>query len=248
MKTTKQFYQFLIAVLIFCALILFSVLTVNAAEGSPSVGSEATPAAEPQDSELPPDIFDDHCDGGASCPGRVFSDMPKVSHWSHLPIDWALTHHITGGTGANTFSPNKSCTRAEIVMFLWRALGSRQPSITSCSFTDVKSSAYYYTAVLWAAENGVVGGTSATTFSPNRICTRAQTVTFLWAAAGRPTPEEGGTNFRDVSANAYYRDAVRWASQNAITSGVSNNQFNPDGECSRCQVVTFLYRLMKLGE
>ena len=124
------------------------------------------------------------------------------------------------------------------------ALGDIYADRNSEFFDRSRSFACY----MKAAENGVVGGTSATTFSPNRICTRAQTVTFLWAAAGRPTPEEGGTDFRDVSANAYYRDAVLWASQNAITSGVSNNQFNPDGECSRCQVVTFLYRLMKLGE
>lgn len=198
-----------------------------------------------KESELPPDIFDRPCPGGASCPGKVFRDMPGTNHWSHNPIDWAITRRITAGTSATTFSPGETCTRAQIVTFLWRAFGSQSPSVSTCPFTDVRTDAYYYRALLWAYGKRIVSGTTPTTFGPNKRCSRAQTVTFLWAAAGRPTPTQQVCPFRDVSTGAYYAQAVLWATQKGITAGVSPTEFNPTGACKRAQVVTFLYRMFQ---
>lgn len=150
-----------------------------------------------------------------------------------------MENDITNGTSATTFSPNMSCTRAQMVTFLWRAAGS--PKATGNNpFTDLDSSAYYYDAVLWAIENGVTNGTSATTFSPDATVTRGQTVTFLYRANG--SPAASGNSFADVSADSYYADAVAWAVAEAITNGTGDNTFSPDADCTRGQIVTFLYR------
>ena len=120
------------------------------------------------------------CDGGRGCPGRVFTDMPKKGNWAHDAIDWAIVNEITAGTTATTFSPGSQCTRGQVVTFLWRAVGSPEPKTTNSPFTDVKQSAFYYRAMLWAVENGVTTGTGTTTFTPAGDCTRAQVVTFLY--------------------------------------------------------------------
>ena len=168
-----------------------------------------------------------------------FTDVPSGAYYEDA-VAWAVENGITSGTSETTFSPDASCTRAQMVTFLWRAAGSPKAGGSS-PFTDVSADAYYYDAVLWAVENGITAGTSATTFSPDAAVTRAQTVTFLWRAAG--APKAGDSNpFADVSADAYYYDAVLWAVENGITSGTSATAFSPNADCTRAQIVTFLFR------
>ena len=134
-----------------------------------------------------------------------------------------------------------TCTRAQMVAFLWRAEGSPEPASANCPFTDVAQNAYYYKAVLWAVEQGITAGTSATTFGSDDIVTRGQAVTFLWRAAGKP--ETTTTNpFADVTTDAYYYDAVLWAVEKGVTAGTSATTFSPSAPCNRAQIVTFLYR------
>lgn len=152
---------------------------------------------------------------------------------------------MTAGTSATTFGPNDGCTRAQVVTFLWRAAGQPEPTGSRNPFTDVSSSAYYYKAVLWAVENGITAGTSATTFSPDGTCTRAQIVTFLWRYEGMPAPASAGNSFVDVPTGAYYEKAVLWAAESNVTAGTSATTFSPDSTCTRAQVVTFLYRDVK---
>ena len=175
------------------------------------------------------------------CCSIVFKDAPPKKHWSHLAIDWALAHGVTDGTSYSTFSPNKTCTRAQVVTFLWRTSGS-PTSNTENPFDDVKSSSYYYNALLWAIENGITNGTSETKFSPDQECTRAQIITMLWRMVDSPKPENQETRFQDVNENMYYATAVKWALENGITSGTSPTTFSPDAKCTRAQIVTFLYR------
>jgi len=156
---------------------------------------------------------------------------------------WAAENGITGGTSATTFSPAVTCTRAQTVTFLWRAAGSPEPEGTNMPFTDVASDAYYYDAVLWAIENGITVGTSATTFSPDATVTRAQNVTFLWRWAESPAVEAANP-FTDVAANMYYHDAVLWAADAGITAGTTATTFSPNDPCLRSQIVTFLYRYL----
>lgn len=156
---------------------------------------------------------------------------------------WAVEKGVTSGTSGTTFSPNADCTRAQIVTFLWPAAGSPTPKSKESAFTDVVAGSYYETAVQWAVENGITSGTSATTFSPNATCTRAQTVTFLWRS--QKSPADGAANsFTDVADGTYYTDAVKWAVKNGITSGTSSTTFSPNADCSRAQIVTFLYRCL----
>ena len=145
--------------------------------------------------------------------------------------------------GDNRFEPQTTCTRGQIVTFLWRAKGEPEPSSNYNPFRDVSESDYYYKAVLWAVENGITTGTSATTFAPNAGCTRAQVATFLWRAEGKPS-SSAANPFTDVNTSAYYGTAVLWAVENGITDGIGNNQFAPDMTCTRGQIVTFLYRAM----
>ena len=174
-------------------------------------------------------------------PGTGFVDVPTNAYYADA-VKWAVENGVTEGTSANTFSPDMSCTRAQMVTFLWRAAGSPAPKSTVNPFTDVQSGAYYYDAVLWAVEQGITSGTSATTFAPDVICTRAQAVTFLYRAAGSPAVTGG--SFADVAADAYYADAVAWAVSENITAGTGGNLFSPDVACTRAQIVTFLYRYM----
>lgn len=171
-------------------------------------------------------------------PTLAFTDVDKTAYY-YDAVAWAVENGITNGTSAATFSPNASCTRAQMMTFLWRAAGS--PKATGSNpFTDVSTNAYYYDAVLWAVENGITNGTSDTTFSPGITVTRGQTVTFLWRADNSPVVSS--SSFVDVPANAYYTEAVAWATASGITNGTSATTFSPDNACTRGQIVTFLYR------
>ena len=169
---------------------------------------------------------------------KGFNDV-KPGDYFYDAVNWAVEKGITTGTSATTFSPNASCTRAQIVTFLWRASGSPEPKTASNPFTDVAANAYYCKAVLWAVENGITTGTSATTFSPNAPCTRAQGVTFLWRAKAA----SAAASFTDVASDAYYAPAVAWAAEQNVTGGVGNGLFSPDTTCTRAQNVSMLYRL-----
>lgn len=164
--------------------------------------------------------------------------------WSDYYYDavlWAVENGITIGTGDGIFSPDMKCTRAQAVTFLWRAAGSPAPVNSDMPFTDVAPGSYYYDAVLWAVENDITKGTDSTTFSPDMACTRAQIVTFLWRSQSAPVVYASNP-FEDVTATAYYADAVLWAVENGITKGTSDISFSPEAICTRAQIVTFLYR------
>lgn len=169
-----------------------------------------------------------------------FVDVLPGSYY-YDAVRWAVENDITSGTSDDLFSPDAACTRAQVITFLWRATGSPQPVSRSNPFTDVPSNAYYRDAVLWAVEQGITNGVSATRFDPDATVTRGQTVAFLYRAAGRPSVS-GSSVFHDVDAGAYYEDAVTWAYQKDITGGTSSSQFSPDTACTRAQIVTFLYR------
>lgn len=195
----------------------------------PTDPSEPSEPEEPTDPILPP----------VTPPS--FTDVPSDAYYSDA-VAWAVSKGITTGTGGGQFSPNASCTRAEMVTFLWRAAGSPAPS-GGGRFTDVPSDAYYHDAVLWAAQQGITTGTGAGIFDPAAIVTRAQTVTFLYRFAGSPDIS-GGSAFGDVASGTYYTDAVSWAVANGITNGNGPNSFGPAADCSRGQIVTFLFRHM----
>ena len=170
----------------------------------------------------------------------VFADVSADAYY-YEAVKWAADKGITGGIGDSLFAPNQSCTRAQIVTFLWRAAGSPEPKALS-SFADVPADAYYAKAVAWAVENGITEGTSDTTFAPGTICTRAQGAALLYRAAGSPAVS-GSAAFTDVPADAYYADAAAWAEQKGITGGIGNGLFGPHNNCTRAQIVTFLYRM-----
>ena len=180
-------------------------------------------------------------------PAFRFDDVKDPGMFYYEPVYWAFNAkpQITNGTDAAHFSPNTTCTRAQIVTFLWRANGCPEPTGTKNPFTDVKPQAYYYKAVLWAVEKGITNGVSATAFGPDRGCTRGQVVTFQWRAGGQQEPKAADNPFTDVKSDAYYYKAVLWAVENGITNGTSPDRFSPDKTCTRGQIVTFLYRDMK---
>ena len=175
---------------------------------------------------------------------NFFVDVPADAYYYDAVL-WAAENGITGGVDDTHFAPNATCTRAQAVTFLWRAAGSPAPKSSENPFTDVKAGSYYYDAVLWAVENGITNGTSATTFSPNATCSRAQIVTFLWRSQKSPVSDSVNP-FTDVAADAYYNTAVLWAAENGITGGTSATTFSPNNDCTRAQIVTFLFRC--LGE
>ena len=181
----------------------------------------------------------------------VFVEEVKVSPFQDVPIDayyyeavkWAQKKGITGGIGNDLFGPYQSCTRAQIVTFLWRAAGSPEPEGAAAGMTDVAAGSYYEKAVAWAIENGITTGTADGLFAPDASCTRAQGMTFLFRAS--KASADGVPAFSDVAADAYYAEAVKWATDNGITTGVGGGKFNPNGTCTRAQIATFLYRYMK---
>lgn len=171
-------------------------------------------------------------------PEKLFADVSAEEYY-YEAVKWASENGVTGGIGENLFGANLPCTRAQIVTFLWRAAGS--PELKGMSgFVDVSADAYYAKAVAWAVEQGIVSGTSATTFNPDAVCTRAQSVAFLYRAFGEKVNKAAG--FSDVSADAYYADAVAWAVENGVASGIGGGLFAPDQNCARGQIVAFLYR------
>ena len=172
----------------------------------------------------------------------VFVDVATGSYYEDA-VDWAVENGITNGVSSNMFAPDDPCTRAQIVTFLWRAAGSPAPKSMS-SFTDVPADAFYAKAVAWAVENGITSGTGEGKFSPNAICTRAQSVTFLYRASGSPAVS-GSAEFSDVSTTAFYADAVAWAAKKGITTGIGGGLFGSDNDCTRSQIVTFLWRCKK---
>ena len=180
-----------------------------------------------------------------------FTDMPDPSHWAYDAIVWAYTSNpqITSGTSATTFSPDATLTRAEAMTFLWAAAFKPQPASGSNPFADVPDDAFYHDAVLWAVQNGITGGTSATTFSPMDTVSVGQMLTFLWAFAGRPQSYFTQNPFSDVGNTVYYHDPVLWAHYGGILVGNegSGGKLYPDQGCSRAYVVTYLYNYFVLG-
>ena len=186
--------------------------------------------------------------------GRVevkaaFTEEVKISPFRDVPTDayyyeavkWAQKKGITGGIGDGLFGPNQPCTRAQIVTFLWRAAGSPEPEGTAAGMTDVAAGSYYEKAVAWAIENGITTGTADGRFAPDATCTRAQGMTFLFRAS--KASADGTPAFGDVAADAYYAEAVKWATDNGITNGTTSSTFSPGSGCTRAQIVTFLWRL-----
>ena len=167
-----------------------------------------------------------------------FADVPANAYFADA-VKWAVDKGITNGLSDTMFGPYESCTRAQIVTFLWRAAGSPEPK-TASSFTDVSANAYYAKAVAWAVENGITNGMTATEFAPDATCTRGQSVTFLYRALKGTA--SGSTNFTDVKSDAFYADAINWAVANNVTNGTSNTTFSPNADCTRAEIVTFLYR------
>lgn len=173
----------------------------------------------------------------------TFIDVSATAYYADA-VSWAVNQGITSGIGSGRFGPNISCTRGQMVVFLWKSQGQPEPGSTENPFVDVKESDYYYKAVLWAAQMNISAGTDETHFSPNLKCTRAQAVTFLWRVEDCPEAETR-RSFSDVSPKSYYAKAVDWAVEYGVTSGVGNGQFGPSKTCSRGQIVTFLYQAMK---
>lgn len=176
-------------------------------------------------------------------PQNPFTDVSRDDYFFDAVL-WAVENGITSGTGAATFEPNKVCTRAEMVMFLWRAAGKPEPISKENQFTDVTESDDFYKAVLWAMERGITRGTDVTTFGPSDTCTRAQAAAFLYRCAG--SPKAGSANpFADAQETDYFYHAVLWAADEEITKGTSTTTFSPDDSCTRAHIVTFLYRYQK---
>ncbi len=169
-----------------------------------------------------------------------FRDVKKSAYY-YSAVEWAVNSGVTSGMTATTFEPNTKCTRGQVVSFLFRASGN-SPVNTANPFTDVKSNKFYYQPVLWAVSKNITSGTSATTFSPSKNCTRAEVVCFLWRVAGCPKPTSTNNPFGDVGANKFYTQAVLWAVENGITGGTSATTFSPNSACTRAQIVSFLQR------
>ena len=169
-----------------------------------------------------------------------FADV-KADQFYYTPVLWAVENGITLGVDATHFKPNDSCTRGQVVTFLWRAAGCPAPAGTECPFGDVVPDQYCYQAVLWAYENEIALGVSGNLFNPEGTVTRGQVVTFLWRAMGQP-PAETENPFQDISEDRFYYSAVLWAVQSGITNGMEAGQFKPEDNCTRGQVVTFLHR------
>ena len=170
---------------------------------------------------------------------NFFYDVPNNAYF-YEAVKWAVKNGITTGVGNNLFAPEQPCTRAQIVTFLWRAAGSPEPKGAASGMTDVVSGSYYEKAVAWAIENGITTGTTTSTFSPDATCTRAQAVTFLARALNAKAAS--AAEFSDVPTDSYFADAVAWAAANGVTEGIGGGLFGSDNDCTRGQIVTFLYR------
>lgn len=169
-----------------------------------------------------------------------FVDVSKTAFYAE-PVVWALENGITNGIGDNRFGPELVCTRGQVVTFLWRAAGEPESILNYNPFTDVDPEDYFYDAVCWAVENGITMGVGDDRYAPDMVCTRGQVATFLWRANGSPVPQNAA-GFTDVAEDAFYGEAVAWASEQEITLGIGDNRFGPDLQCRRGQIVTFLFR------
>ena len=167
-----------------------------------------------------------------------FADVSSDSYYAQ-PVQWAADQGITSGVSKDSFGPDLSCTRAQIITFLWRAAGSPGPK-TMSGFSDVSADSYYAKAVAWAVERGITSGTGDGMFSPDATCNRAQSVTFLFRAIGKIVDSKA--EFGDVLTDSYYANAVAWAVENGITNGIGDGLFGPDNSCTRAQIITFLFR------
>ena len=199
--------------------------------GSGSSGSGSSSGSKPSQPTTP----------GQEESTTDFADVKKDTYYFDA-VAWAVKNQITSGTSATEFTPDATCTRAQIVTFLWRAAGCPEPK-TGSSFSDVPVGSYYAKAVAWAVERGITTGTGDGRFSPDAGCTRAQAVTFLYRALGKQT--DSSAKFSDVPAGSYYADAVNWAVENNVTNGTGAATFSPNADCTRAQIVTFLYRAAK---
>jgi hypothetical protein len=187
----------------------------------------------------------------ATCEGKtvkkvlqvLYKDVTDPKDFWYEPTN-VLTNKgiVQGYDRQTTFKPENNCTRAQMVTFLWRLKGTPNPKASSTKFKDVKKNAYYFKAVLWATEKGITTGYSKTKFKPNNVCTRAQTVTFLWRMAGKPNPRTTANKFKDIGKKDYFYKAVLWASEKNIVAGYKNKTFRPQNKCTRRQMVTFLYK------
>ncbi len=166
----------------------------------------------------------------------------ELAEWYTEPVIWAVEHGITNGMTPFTFEPETVCTREQVVTFLWRAAGCPEPTITECPFTDVKLGRWYTDPILWAVEKGITNGMTETEFGFGEPCDRAAVVTFLWRANGSPKAQSSRNPFKDVKTSSWYGEAVLWAVENGITDGMSPTTFEPETECTRAHIVTFLYR------
>lgn len=169
----------------------------------------------------------------------LFSDVEEDQYY-YAPVYWALDNGITSGMNATDFKPEKFCTRGQIMTFLWRINGSPEPDPKNNPFTDVTDDRFFFKPVLWAYQSGMTAGTSATTFSPEAYCSRAQVVQFIWGC--QKNKETRSVGFTDVAKSAYFYHAVKWAYHNGITAGTSKTTFGPYEACTRGQIVTFLYK------
>ena len=177
--------------------------------------------------------------------GANFTDLEPGAYYLEA-VDWALKHDpvITKGTSDSTFSPNQTCTRDQVVTFLWRAFGAEKMFITN-PFVDVLTTDYFYNSAVWASREKITTGTDATHFSPTLPCTREQVATFLWRAKGSPAPKRTDSPFTDVKDPTYYSfKPILWAYENGVTNGTSATEFSPEQPCTRAQIVTFLYRAL----
>ena len=183
----------------------------------------------------------------ATCTVTVlYKDVVKTSDFWYAPTNYLTKNGIVKGYDNQTlFKPTNECSRAQMVTFLYRLAGQPTPKKTTTDFKDIKTTDYFYKPVLWAVENGITTGVSKEKFNPQGICTRAQTVTFLWRMAGKPSPKTKTSKFTDIDSKDYFYKATLWASEMKIVAGYDDNTFRPQGNCLRRQMVTFLYKYDK---
>ena len=176
--------------------------------------------------------------------GVLYKDVTNQKDFWYTPTYVLTDQNVVKGYDKQTkFKPGNECSRAQMITFLWRLNNSPAPKISSVKFSDIKKSAYYYKAVLWAVEKGIVS--NAAKFKPNDVCTRGMTVTFLYRMAGQPSIGNTKNPFKDVKTSDYFYNAVIWASKNKIVAGYKDGTFKPKGKCLRRQMVTFLYKYEK---
>ena len=183
----------------------------------------------------------------ATCTVTVlYKDVTDSKEFWYAPTNYLTKNGIVKGYDNQTlFKPANECSRAQMVTFLWRLAGQPNPKKTTTDFKDIKTTDYFYKPVLWAVENGITTGVSSTKFNPQGVCTRAQTVTFLWRMAGKPAPKTKTSKFTDIDSKDYFYKATLWASEMKIVAGYDDNTFRPQGKCLRRQMVTFLYKYDK---